>query len=131
MYRDVIETIQNRLQQIPEVSVVFRASDIDSTLPVIILAPREFSVQTDMGRSDVGGDFIVSVMVYAETYQDLLALIESVETTIDLDMDIPSIARLRYRGFRLTPVENPTTPIEPAEMTYVVELCRTLARGRN
>ncbi|MEI2780942.1 MAG: hypothetical protein V9H25_06625 [Candidatus Competibacter sp.] len=126
MYSEILSDIINRLEVIEDLTVLFRQRNIDSDLPVAMLAPKTFNITDSKAVTDLVGSFEFSITVYADSFPELLALIERIETSIQLDESIPNTIKLSYKGFRVAETESVSDRIEPCEMLFSAELCRSV-----
>lgn len=126
IYRQVLEEVISRLDEIEELTVLFRRKNIDGTLPIAMIAPASFTITDDKGVTDLQGDFGFTVTLYADSFPDLLDLVEQIEEKIRLDADIPKTVSLKYKGFRVAQTESTTDNIEPAELQFTINLVRNL-----
>ncbi len=126
MYSEILSDIINRLEVIEDLTVTFRQRNLDGQLPICMIAPKAFNVTDSKAVTDLVGTLDFSVTVYADSFPELLALIERIETSIQLDSGIPNTIKLTYKGFRVAETESVSDRIEPCEMLFSAELCRSV-----
>lgn len=126
MYSEILSNIIERLEQIEELTVLFRRRNVDGPVPLAMIAPASFSVTGERVRTNIKGNLDFVITLYAESFPELLALIERVESAVIRNEKPPKTISLEYQGFRLAQTEDPSTNIEPAELRFQISLIRNL-----
>lgn len=126
MYSEILNDIIGRIETIEDLTVLFRQRNIDSDLPVAMLAPSTLSVTNDVAVTDLQANYQFTITLYADNFSELLLLIERIETEIQLDKLPINTSKFKYLGFKLAPTESPTDNIEPCEMTFSLSIVRNL-----
>lgn len=126
MYLEMFEDIKSRLETIPGLTTYIGRSKSSPTNPLAVIIPSKMDPTNNREvYPTMKAAMSLSVIVYADTFEELLNLIETIEDALDISKKIPQTMYFLYEGF-IIGAEEQGVNARVAQLNFSIEFVKRM-----